>query len=82
MAGYWLIMMIRVSTIFKQLTTGRTVAMVAATLVIGLIPVYAIVSLLLAQSLAPLTTVLPPFGWGILGMQIVSNIMQSTPVRK
>lgn len=79
--GYWIMMMIPVSAIFNQHTAKRVGIALAATVLVGAVPVYAVAKCLADQSYEPLSAIMPMFGWGILGIQILSSIAHNAPVR-
>jgi Flp pilus assembly protein TadD len=80
--GYWLLMLIPVSTTLHQVTAQRTIAFAVASLVIALIPVYGIWQCLAAQSWQAMPGYVSTFAWSIFGMQIVSNFVSQMPVRR
>jgi tetratricopeptide (TPR) repeat protein len=81
-AGYWLLMLIPVSTTLQQVTTKRLVGFAIASLIIALIPVYGMVQCMNEGSWASMSSYVSRFAWSIFGLQIASNFVHQMPVRR
>lgn len=80
--GYWLLMLIPVSTTMHQATTKRMIGFAIASLIIALIPVYGMVQCLNEGSWASMSGYVSRFAWSIFGLQIASNFVHQMPVRR
>lgn len=80
--GYWLLMLIPVSTTLQQVTTKRLVGFAIASLIIALIPVYGMVQCWNEGSWTSMSSYVSRFAWSIFGLQIASNFVHQMPVRR
>ncbi|KAA1257658.1 outer membrane protein PgaA [Rubripirellula obstinata] len=80
-AMYWFALSVPIAATFSMLTTKRFAICAAATVVVTLLPIAGLVRGLQLGSAEPFYGFFQYFYYGILGIQIVSQVMNARPVR-
>ncbi|MEM8667939.1 MAG: tetratricopeptide repeat protein [Planctomycetota bacterium] len=81
-AAYWLGLTIPISATFMMPTKQRRLLFAAASVVIASLPVIGIMQAIADNSTAPLAGGITYFAYGLLGIQIASNLVAVRPVRR
>ena len=81
-AFYWMLMCVPATVPFAMETRRRAITLALAGLIVGLIPVFGIVSATEVDSLTPFVRSMTTFNWGIIGLQVAAGILSVTPNRQ
>ena len=80
-AMYWFAMSVPIAATFSMLTPKRFAICGAATIAVGLLPIVGLIRALQMESAEPFYGFFQYFYFGILGIQIISQVMNAKTVR-